>query len=58
VHNVCDIKHIKPHKAESFIPGPNHLKAETVITHLKNYKLQLSDKIQAQLIQAGGETLL
>jgi hypothetical protein len=43
--------------AEPLVPCPSCLETETAIANLK-YKLPGSDQILAELIQAGGETLL
>jgi hypothetical protein len=58
VLNVSDVRHIEVHKAEPLLPGPSHLEVEIAIAKLKKYKLTGSDEIPAELIQAGGETLL
>jgi hypothetical protein len=55
VHNVSDIRQIEVHRAEPLVPGPCHLEVETAIAKLKKYKLQGSDQIPAELIQAGGD---
>jgi hypothetical protein len=44
--------------AEPLVPGSSHLEAEIAVAKLQKYKLPHSDKILAELIQAGGETLL
>jgi hypothetical protein len=43
---------------EPLVPGPSHLDVEIAIAKLKKYKSVYSVRIQAELIQAGGETLL
>jgi hypothetical protein len=58
VHNVSDVRQIEVHTAEPLVPGPNHLEVEIVVAKLKKYKSPGSDQIPAELIQAGGETLL
>jgi hypothetical protein len=40
------------------VPGPNHLEDDIAIAKLKKYKSPGSDQIPAELIQAGGETLV
>jgi hypothetical protein len=40
------------------VPGPSHLEVEISIAKLKKYKSPGSDQIQAELYQAGGETLM
>jgi uncharacterized protein YdcH (DUF465 family) len=54
VHNVNNVrkKYIQPNHNSS------HLEAEIAIVQLKKYKLPGSDQISAELIQAGGETLV
>jgi hypothetical protein len=46
------------HTAEPLVPGPSHLEVEISIAKLKKNKSQGSDQIQAELYQAGGETLV
>jgi hypothetical protein len=58
VHNVSHGRQIELHTVKPIVPGPNHLDIEIVIVKLKKYKLLGSDQNLAELIQAGGETLL
>jgi hypothetical protein len=58
VHNVNDVMQIEVHMAEPLVPGPSWLEVEIAIAKLKKYKSPGSDQIPAELIQAGGETLL
>jgi hypothetical protein len=58
VHNVIDVRQIEVHMAEPLVPGPSRLEVEIAIAKLKKYKSQGSDQIPAELVQAGGETLL
>jgi hypothetical protein len=44
--------------AESLAPGLSRLAIELAIAKLKKYKSPGSDQITAELIQAGGETLV
>jgi hypothetical protein len=44
--------------AEPLVPGPSRLEVGIAIAKLKKYKLPGSDKIPAELIHTGGETLL
>jgi hypothetical protein len=53
VHNVSDARWIEP-----LVPGPSRLEIEIAVAMLKTYKLAGSDEILAELVQAGGETLL
>jgi hypothetical protein len=57
VHNVSDVRQIG-HTTEPLVSSPNHLRVEIAITKLKKYNSLGSDKIPAELIQAGGEMLL
>jgi hypothetical protein len=58
VHDVSDIRQIGVHTAETLVPGPSRLEVEIAVVKLKRYKSPGSDQIPAELIQAGGETLL
>jgi hypothetical protein len=58
VHNVSDVRQIEVHKVEPLVPGPSRLEVEIAVAKLKKYKSLGSDQIPAELIQAGGETLL
>jgi hypothetical protein len=58
VHNVSDDRQIEIHTTEPLIPGPSHLEVEIAIAKLKKYKSSGSDQIPAELIEAGGETLV
>jgi hypothetical protein len=58
VHNVGDVKHSAIHTAKPLVPGPSHLEVEIAIEKLKDYKSPDRDKIPADLIRAGSETLL
>jgi hypothetical protein len=40
------------------VPGPSYHEVETAIAKLKKHKFPRSDQIPAELIQAGGETLV
>jgi hypothetical protein len=57
VHNVSDVRQIQVHTAEPLVPGPSRLEVEIAIAKLRKYKSPGSDKIPAELIQAGGEIL-
>jgi hypothetical protein len=56
VHNISNVRHISVHTAEP--TGPRRLEMDIAIAKLKKYKSPGSDQIPAELIQAGGETLL
>jgi hypothetical protein len=58
VHNISDVRQIEVHTAEPLVPGFSRLEVEIAIAMLKKYKSPGSDKIPAELIQAGGEILL
>jgi hypothetical protein len=58
VFSVTDVRQIEVHIAEPLVPGHSHLDVEIAIAKLKNYKSPGNDRILAELIQAGGETLL
>jgi hypothetical protein len=58
VHNVNYVRQIEVHTNEPLAPGTSHPEAEIAIAKLKRYKSPGSDEILAELIQAGGETLL
>jgi hypothetical protein len=57
VHDVRDVRQIEMHTAEPLVPGPSHLEVDISIAKLKKYKSPGSDKIPAELYQAG-ETLV
>jgi sorting nexin-29 len=46
------------HTAEPFVPEPSALEVEDAVGKLKRYKSPGVDQIPAELIQAGGETML
>jgi hypothetical protein len=46
------------HRAEPLVPGHSYLEVEIVIVKFKKYKSPGSDQILAELMQAGGETLM
>jgi hypothetical protein len=56
VHMLSDIRQIEIHIAEPLVPEPSLFEVEIAIAKFKNYKSPGSDQIQAELIQAGGET--
>jgi hypothetical protein len=45
-------------KAEPFVPQPSASEVEAAIGNLERYKFPSADQIPAELIQAGGKTLL
>jgi hypothetical protein len=56
VLNVSDVRQIEIHAAEPL--APSNLEVEIAIAKLRKYKSPGSDQIPAELIQAGGETLV
>jgi hypothetical protein len=50
VHNVSDVRQIKVHTAEPFVPGPIHLEVEITTAKLREYKSPDSYQILAELI--------
>jgi hypothetical protein len=58
VHEVCDVRQIEVHTAEPLVTVHCHLEVEIFVAKLKKYKSPGSDQIPADLIQAGGETLV
>jgi hypothetical protein len=58
VHNVSDVRQMEVHMAEPLLPGPSLLEVEIATAKVKKYKTPGSDRIPAELIQAGGEILL
>jgi hypothetical protein len=56
-HSVNDVRQIETHRTEPLLPGLSSFEFEIAIGKLKKYKSPDSDKIPAELIQAGGETL-
>jgi hypothetical protein len=57
VHRVHGVRQMDKHTAEPLVPEPSLVKVEIAIGKLKTYKPLDTDKIQAELIKAGGETL-
>jgi hypothetical protein len=57
VHRASDVRQIEIHTAEPLAPYPSPFEVEIAITKLKRYKLPVSDRILAELVQAGGEIL-
>jgi hypothetical protein len=56
--HFSDARQIEVHTGEPLVPGPSRLEVEIAIANLRKYKSPGSDKIPAELIQAGGEILL
>jgi hypothetical protein len=58
VRNVSDAMKIEIHTAEQLVHGLSCLEVEIAILELKKYKSPCNDKILAELIQVGIETLV
>jgi hypothetical protein len=58
MHSISDIRQIGIHTAEPLVTGISLFEVEIAIAKLKRYKFPGSDKFQAEVLQAGGETLL
>jgi hypothetical protein len=57
VQGAGGVRQTVRHRAEPFVPEPNVYDFEIAIGKLKRYWSPEVDKIPAELIQAGGETL-
>jgi hypothetical protein len=58
VHGAGGVRQTEMHTAEPFVPEPSSSEVEVAIGKLKRYKSPGVDRIPAELIQAGGESLL
>jgi hypothetical protein len=58
LHGVNDVRQTEIHTAEPLVPEASSSEVEIAIEKLKRYKLSGIDRILAELIQAGGNTLL
>jgi hypothetical protein len=58
VHGVNDVRLTEMDRAEPLVSEPNYSEAEITVEKLKRYKSQNIDQVPAELIQAGGNTLL
>jgi hypothetical protein len=54
---VSDVRQTEIHTVEPLVPDPSFSEVEIAIAKLKKHKSPGSDRILAELIQAGGETL-
>jgi hypothetical protein len=54
---ACGVKQIEMHTADAFVLQPSASDLEVAIGNLERYKSADVDQIQAEMIQAGGETL-
>jgi hypothetical protein len=57
VHGAGGVRQTEIHTAEPFVPEPSASEIEVAIGKLKIYRSPGVDRIPAELIQAGGETL-
>jgi hypothetical protein len=57
VHGVNDVRQTEIHTAEPLVSEPRSSEAEIAIEKLKRYQSPGIDRIPAELIQAGGNTL-
>jgi hypothetical protein len=57
VHRVNDVRQIEMQTAQPLVHDPSPFEVEIAIAKLKKYKLPGSNKILAELIEAGGEIL-
>jgi hypothetical protein len=57
VHGAGGVRQTEIHTAEPFVPEPSASEVEVAIGKLKSYKSPGAEKIPAELIQAGGETV-
>jgi hypothetical protein len=58
VHGAGGVGRTEMHTAEPFVPRPSASEFEVAIGKLERYKSPGVDEIPAEIIQAGGETLL
>jgi hypothetical protein len=58
VHCISVVRKVEVHRSEPLVLGPSQLEVETTVAMLKKYKSPGSVQILAELIQAGGVTLL
>ena len=58
VHGISDVRQAEIHTAEPLVPEPSALENELAIEKLKIHKSPGIDQIPAELIKAGGSTIL
>jgi hypothetical protein len=58
VHSFGDVIKIEIHTGEPLVPEHSFFEIEIAIAKLKRYKSPGSDQTLAELIQAGGESIL
>jgi hypothetical protein len=57
VHGINDVRQTEMHTAELLIPGPSSFKVEIATEKLKRHKSPGTNKIPAEMIQVGSNTL-
>jgi hypothetical protein len=57
VHSINDVRQTKMHTIEPIVPKPSSFRVKITVEKLKRYKSPGTDKILAELIQAGGKTV-
>jgi hypothetical protein len=57
MHGFHDVRQMDIHTAEPLVPEPSVVEVETALRKLKSYKSSGTDKIPAELIHSGDETL-
>jgi hypothetical protein len=58
VCGVCDVRQTEIHTAEPLVPEPSAFEVEMAIEKLKSHNSPGTDQIPADLIKAGGRTIL
>ena len=58
VHGVHDVRQTETHTAEPLVPEASVFAVELAIEKLKSHKSRGIDQIPAELIKAGGRTIL
>jgi len=57
VHLVIDVRQTEIHTTEPLVPEPSAFEVEMAIEKLKRHKSQGTNKIPAEMIQAGGRSI-
>jgi hypothetical protein len=58
VHGVNDVRQAEIHTAEPLVPESSAFEVELAVAKLKSHKSPGIDQIAAELIKAGGRTIL
>jgi hypothetical protein len=58
VHNISDVRQVEVHTVVPLVPGPSRLEVEIAVAELMKYKSPVSERIPAELLQAGCEIVL